>query len=230
MINNVKRFDLIDFLRGFAVLLMIIFHFSYDLDVFGHIDVDFNKDTFWWVFPRVIVFLFLLTVGASFSLVHRHKIEWTKFWPRLAKIVLFAAIITISTYYMFPKNWVYFGTLHCIAGVSICLIPFVNRPKLSFLIFLILIIPAVFFGYTWPFWNMSHASMDYIPLLPWLGIGLLGISFKFYLLEKSEAKYQSFSFPCKRAIEYMGKHSLVIYIIHQPILFGLVKCYSLLVK
>ncbi|MDC1174895.1 heparan-alpha-glucosaminide N-acetyltransferase [Bacteriovoracaceae bacterium] len=230
MNSNVKRFHVIDFLRGFAVLLMIIFHFSYDLDFFGYIEVDFIKDTFWWVFPRVIVFFFLLTVGASSALVHKEKIRWDKFSPRFLKLVLFALIISISTYFIFPNNWIYFGTLHCIASVSLCLLPFVKKPKLSFLLFLIFLIPPVFFGFKWPFWNMAHASMDYIPLLPWVGIGLLGISYKHFLLEKSEQLYLSVNLPGKSFVTYLGIHSLIIYLIHQPILFGTVKLYSLIVK
>ncbi len=221
MTNNVKRFQIIDFLRGIAVILMIIFHFSYDLDLFGYVDINFLKDPFWWFFPRVIVFLFLISVGASLSLAHSKKIQWPNFNKRLLKLVACAIVITVSTYFMFPKNWIYFGTLHCIAGVSLLILPFINRPKISFVFFLVFMVPAML-GYKWPFWNMPHASMDYIPLLPWVGIGFLGISYKHFLMEKTDQWLASASFPGKEMTLKMGRHSLLIYLVHQPLLFGIV--------
>ena len=62
MKENNNRWPIIDITRGFAVFLMIIFHFSYDLKLFGHVDIDFQNDLEWWVFPRIIVFLFLFAM------------------------------------------------------------------------------------------------------------------------------------------------------------------------
>ena len=64
----------LDQIRGLAVLFMLIFHFTYDLKLFGHVDVNFQEG-FWFFFPRLIVFMFLWSVGASLELVHGKGIK-----------------------------------------------------------------------------------------------------------------------------------------------------------
>ena len=121
-----KRFPLIDQIRGFAIVLMIIFHFFYDLKIFGYNNINFSKDFFWYELPRVIVFLFMLAMGLSMPLIHSEKVNWKKFWPRWIKIALGALVISIYTYFMFKSAWIYFGTLHCIALASLVSLPFIN--------------------------------------------------------------------------------------------------------
>jgi uncharacterized membrane protein len=215
-----NRYPMIDITRGMAVLLMIIFHFSYDLSAFKYLNINFQTDLFWWIFPRVIVFLFLFPMGQSLELVHRHSIDWSKVMRRFAKIGFFALCISVFTYYAFPQNWIYFGTLHCIALCSILVLPTIGRPKLSLLGALIMFIPLLF-GFHWPWYKLRHASMDYIPVLPWIGVVFLGqwsYHFKAHQIRPP-------AFPGKMILAFMGRHSLKIYLLHQPILFGLVKAY-----
>ncbi len=215
--NKVSRFSFLDQLRGFAVLLMIIFHFSYDLMLFKYVAIDFSKDLFWWCFPRVIVFLFLFSMGISLRLAHFPQVNKKKLIIRTLQIALLASMISISTYFLFPSRWVYFGTLHCIALCLILMVPFLRHPRVSFVLALLLIIPSLF-GFSIPWFRMQHLSMDYIPLFPWIGVGLLGVAAHHLNLHKTK------SIPGKpgRLLNFLGKHSLVIYMIHQPILFSFV--------
>lgn len=209
------RYEMIDVIRAFAVLLMIIFHLGYDLNAFGFAKIDFSNDLFWWTFPRVIVFLFLTAMGLSLEL-GPEKLSVSKILQRFFKIGGAAIVISITTFFMFRQNWIYFGTLHCIAVCSVLALPFRGRPKLAFLIALILLIPLAF-GFHWPFFKLPHPSMDYIPALPWIGVVFLGMcSFHLGLHEVSIP-----NFPFKRAFFVLSKYSLFIYLIHQPILFGL---------
>lgn len=218
--NLNSRYELLDIIRGTAVLLMIIFHFSFDLRIFGYTQVDFQEDLFWWVFPRVIVFLFLLAMGLSLEVANKGKVEAKKVAKRFFKIGGYALIISLFTYFAFPERWIYFGTLHCIAVCSLLALPFLGKKWLCLSCALAILLPLIT-GFQWPWFKMEHASMDYIPALPWLGVVLLGMFSYHYNLHR----YKVPAFPTKGMFLYFGKHSLIIYLIHQPILFGLVKVF-----
>lgn len=222
----IKRFNLIDQIRGFAIVLMIFFHFFYDLDLFGYVNIDFNRDFFWFELPRLIVFLFLLAMGLSMPIVHYPKMNWKKFWPRWLKIAGGALAISLYTYFMFPSKWVYFGTLHCIATASLFSIPFMKIPRISALIGVTLLLLKLFFKINIPWIVLDHSSMDYIALFPWVGCVFLG----FGLWSIDFHKRDLFKGKAFNLLEYLGKRSLLIYIIHQPILYSLVFVYNWLEK
>ncbi len=205
---------------------MIIFHFSYDLAVFGHVNIQFQKDPFWWGFPRLIVFLFMIAVGMSLRLVHIPEFRWKHFWQRWLKLAAFAVIISISTYFAFPDRWIYFGTLHSIAVCSLMAVGFVRYPKICGVLAMAFLLPVVFFKWSLPWIELPHKSMDYIPAFPWVGVVFLGIflhSVNFHKLTPPDIK------PL-RGLAWMGKHSLLIYMLHQPILYGLVMVATKLIR
>ncbi len=207
----------LDVIRGFTIVLMIIFHFSFDLDYFGIIKIDIVNAPFWYFFPRLIVFLFLFAVGMALSLAHKNGIKWKSFGKRLLLISFWATIISLATYQFFPEHWIYFGTLHAIAVVSVFSLPFLRRPWEALIVGLCLFIPSITYDVTIPWISLSHSSWDYISPFPWLGASLLGIFAthkKLYLVSLPQNTFV-------KSLNYMGKHSLLIYLIHQPILFGI---------
>lgn len=220
-----NRFPFLDFIRGFAVVLMIIFHFAYDLNIFTFVNIDFLKDPFWFWFPRVIVFLFLFSVGISLNLAHRHKLKMRPYLARLAKVGLGAIAISISTYIMYPKSWIYFGTLHCIFFATIVITPFINRPYWA-LIAAVIIFALDLTPYAIPFPEMSHASLDYIPLFPWTAVSLLGIFTYQFNVHKLQMKQNAII----DSVQLLGRHAFWIYIMHQPILYSLVYISHLVTK
>jgi len=208
------RYHLLDQLRGLAVVLMIIFHSAYDLNYFGIYDMNYPENRYWYALPRFIVFLFLICVGMGLFEAHVPTFHFKKFLSRLRNIVLFAIIISVVTYFLFPDRWIYFGTLHCIALSSVIGIPFLRFPLIGGLIGLGIVVCDFIFGVHLPWFNLSHPSMDYIPLLPWCGFTLIGISI-------AKLGWHKVKIPKISPLEYLGKHALIIYIIHQPVLFGL---------
>lgn len=221
-----SRSRLIDAIRGFTIILMIFFHLSFDLNHFNLIKVDIIHAPFWYALPRIIVFLFLFAVGMSLTLAHRLQIRWKPFWLRFLKIAFFALIISVVTYILFPENWIYFGTLHAIALISVLSLPLINRPRLSLFGALLLFIPALFLDKTIPWIQLPHQSWDYISPFPWLGASLLGI----FAVHK---EYHLIMLPDNafaNSLNFLGKHSLFIYLIHQPLLFGIVYLLSLIIK
>lgn len=220
------RIPLIDEFRGLAVLLMAIFHFSYDLSVFGFLTFEMNGGFFTW-FRFVIVTLFFTSVGASLLLAHTPSVRWPAFWRREAKIIGGALFITVSTLILYPRSWVWFGVLHFIALASLLSLPFIRIPKLSAVLGVL-----IFVLYNTTDWFNLHllwvwlheplqlprGTQDLTRLVPWLGMVLIGIylgSVRFFNLH---------SIPLgvlRKPVEFCGKHSLIIYLIHQPPLFGL---------
>lgn len=216
-IKQKSRFLFIDVLRGFTVILMIIFHFAFDLDYYGLVNIDIINHPFWYFFPRLIVFLFLLATGMSLKLVHHEGIQVVPFLRRLLLIVFWAAVISVATYFFFPDNWIYFGTLHAIAVISCLTLPFLHLPRLCILIALALFIPSIFFDRTLPWFELPLSSWDYISPFPWLGASLLGI----FAVHNRLHHYNLKETWTVKFLKFLGTHSLFIYLIHQPILFGL---------
>lgn len=219
--NSKIRYPFVDLIRGIAVVLMIYFHFFYDLNQFKYVEIDFFREPFWFYLPRLIVTLFLFAVGLSLTITHSRHFAMRPYLRRLAKIGVGAAAISISTYFMFPKNWVYFGTLHCIFFCTLLCTPLINKKMLA-LIFSIIIFSLEFSGYGIPFWSLPHPSMDYIPVFPWVAVSFLG-------LFAHKLKIHEIKTPqniVTRPILLLGRNAFVIYIIHQPIMFGLISLYS----
>lgn len=213
------RYHSIDLYRGIAVVLMIIFHFTYDLALFKFISLTFKKhqDPFWWFLPRIIVFLFMLSMGMSMHLVHFPKIKWAPFRKRLLKLIIFALIISLTTYFIFPKRWIYFGTLHSIAVCSLLILPLLKFKYINLILALLLFGHTIITGKSIPFWMLPHAAMDYIPPWPWIGAASLGV----FIVKMNWHTWQVPQNLLTRFIQYLGKHSLVIYLVHQPLLYGL---------
>ena len=220
------RSQLIDALRGFTIILMIFFHFNFDLFNFGFLKTDIVHVPFWYFLPRLIVFLFLFAVGMSLTLTHQHKILWIPFGKRFFKILSFALLISLVTYYLFPDNWIYFGTLHAIALISLITLPFLKWPKLSLFIALALFIPSIFFDKNIPWFLLPSESWDYISPFPWLGASLLGVF-------AVQQKLHLVTLPDNatlRFLNFLGRNSLIIYLVHQPLLFGAVYLFYTLKK
>ncbi|HEY0721605.1 MAG TPA: heparan-alpha-glucosaminide N-acetyltransferase [Gammaproteobacteria bacterium] len=221
------RIHHLDTLRGFAVTLMIAYHFCFDLDYYGLIDQEFNHDHFWLTARALIVTLFLLVMGASLQLAHRNGIRWRAVARRFALLAGSAALVTLATWLLFPRSYVFFGILHFIALASLLGLLFLHRPKWA----LVGASAALLVGGFWshPFFNatgwqwfglMTHKPVteDYVPLLPWFGVVLLGM-----VLGMASGKISVGSLPLPKngALAWAGRHSLIIYLLHQPLLMGL---------
>jgi uncharacterized membrane protein len=216
-----NRYKGLDQLRGLAVILMIIFHFTYDHWLFGHNNLSF-KEGFWFALPRIIVFLFLWCVGASLVIVHGTSIKWPSFNKRLIKLVVLALVISSVTYFLFPKNWIYFGTIHCIAAVSVLSLPFLKYPRARLPVLLLIVIAqyGLGFGISWVYSLTKHQSMDFIPIYPWFWVTLLGMITGPQILKIWPQKLELNLF------KWAGQNALKIYLIHQPLFYGLFSLYA----
>ena len=228
------RIRAIDALRGAAICMMIVYHAAFDLNWFHIISADFNHDRFWLSFRDLIVSSFLLLVGVSLVLASRAGISPQRFWNRIALVGACAILVTVGSYVTFPKTFITFGILHCIVVSSILGWPLVRFPRAALMVGIIVIVAGVAIGlplFDLPLLNwvglMTHkpATEDYVPLLPWFGVVLVGISIGWWLLERRMHDLHQISRASPKWLTWLGRHSLLVYMIHQPIMMGLLRVF-----
>ena len=237
-----KHFDFIDMSRGFAILLMFIYHFSFDLDYYGFIQQDFYKDAFWINFRTIIVTLFLTIMGISLYLASYRGLNKKRFSQRLLLLVIYSSLVSISSWVMYPKAMIFFGILHFITVASVLGLLFVRAGKFNlFLGLFFIILPQVFnhsfFDQPYLQWlglmTKLPTTVDYVPLLPWFGVVLLGMYLgeKFTQLpaESGLVRWQGKQF-FSQLLSLGGRHSLHIYMLHQPLFLGILYIISQIIS
>ena len=226
-----KRILWIDAVRGISILAMVTFHFAFDLMYFGFAEPNLIYQPDWRLFERMIACSFLFIAGLSFFITHRSSIKWISFIRRYGVTAVCAVLISTVTYILFNNDMIRFGILHAISvsGLLSLLLLKLNSfylVLLSVLISLInLIIPQPVEGdYFWQwliYTTETPNSLDYRPIIPWVVPFILGMaSYRFFkkwgLLETSNANiHRELSI-----LSWLGRNSLIIYLIHQPILFA----------
>lgn len=213
------RAPYLDALRGMAVIWMVIFHTAYDLRMFHFLSWDFSQG-FWFAFPRVIAFTFLFCVGVSLNFGHVPKPNWNALAKRSLKLGAAALAVSIGTYFIFPQQWIYFGTLHCILVGSILGVLVVNHRTLCWILLILILTGQYVLEYDikWVSSVLQKPSMDFIPIYPWFWAILLGIVAGPYL---SRVNFLNQMKP-RPFLNLLGRHSLKIYLLHQPLIFGVI--------
>lgn len=218
-----KRLREIDALRGLAVLCMVLFHFSFDGLLLGLWEFEPYKMPM-LLLVRLGQFLFLGLVGVSVFLSSRGFKEQVK---RGAKIFLAGLLVSFATYLVFPGEYVRFGVLHLI-GVSVpLLVIFKGREGWALVLAVLVYFSAGFLqesglASAWliPLGAPQNgfASLDCFPLLPWFSAPLVGlwVGSKLYAQRKETMLSVFAKVP---ALEWLGRHSLAVYLLHQPILY-----------
>jgi len=239
-VRGTGRLVIIDLMRGVAIALMVIFHFCFDLAHFGFARFDFYGDAFWLNFRTFILSLFLLLVGISLVLATRKGINVRRFMERLLRVAGGAALVSFATWWMFAERFVFFGVLHFIALASLLGLFFIRKPVIA----LVLGIALLVVGNSWQFpwfdqagWRwigmMTHkpATEDYVPLVPWFGVILIGMVVGYLLSRGGRLKAFDSLLPADNApvrlLAFSGRHSLLIYLVHQPLLFSMINLYVL---
>lgn len=226
------RIGAIDGLRGVALCLMIVYHFSFDLNWFRYIQTDFDHDPFWLGFRGVIVSAFMLLVGVSLLLARRAGVTPRHFWRRIALIAFCAILVSAASYVTFPQTFVTFGILHCIAIASVLAWPATRFPLAALaagaaIVVVGNIVALPLFDTPWLQWLglMTHkpATEDYVPLLPWLGVVMIGIALGYGLSLRQFRPLRPLSRVAPRWLRWLGRHSLLVYMVHQPLLIGLLR-------
>ena len=240
MLNNASkiRLELIDSIRGTTLISMILYHFVWDMVyLYGHKWSWFYKAEVW---QQSICWTFIILSGFSWSLGRHHL--------RRGLMVLGGGfIITVATLIFMPRTRIVFGILTLLGSCILLMIPLDKLLRkipttlgatISFIIFILvkncyrgylgfgslkLQLPDFLYrNYLTSFLGFPHSSFyssDYFPLFPWLFLFIFGY-FIFKLFDKKGLN-QKFFTRCKIPIvNFLGKHSLIVYLLHQPIIYG----------
>ena len=225
------RLQSIDVYRGIAIVAMAAYHLSWDLNYYGLIQTGIGVDPVWISAQRTILTAFLLLAGAGLTLGHADGIRWRSFWRREAVLVGAALAVSVGTWILFQDYFAYFGVLHMIALGSLLALPFVRLPIWAGILTAVvaLALPALYssdiFDPRWLAWigffHTTAETADLVPVFPWLGVMLIGV-LGMRLLRGSPAFTWRSSNIVARGLGAMGRWSLIIYLVHQPLLFGIV--------
>jgi uncharacterized membrane protein len=237
MARPAHRFDSIDALRGIAIVWMTIFHFCFDLNHFGWLRQDFYRDPFWTWQRTAIVSLFLFCAGLGQAIAVAQGQGWPRFWRRWAQVAGCALLVSIGSWLVFKDRFIYFGVLHGIAVMLVIVRLTARWGRWLWLagalaIAAALLAPATHAAwpqleflngraFNWLGWvSRKPQTEDYVPLLPWLGVMWWGMAAGGWLLRQRPQWVQR---PLPRGaapLAWLGRWSLSWYMLHQPVLFG----------
>lgn len=239
--RRIGRIEWIDLTRGLALVAMAIYHFTWDLEFFGYIEAGATGQGPLKWFARSIASSFLILVGVSLVLAHHNGIRWRPYFRRLAVVAVAAAAITIATYFFTPETFVFFGILHHIAVASLLGLLFLRLPAWT-----LIAVATVWFMvggiYESPIFSnpallwvglapVAPRSNDYVPLFPWFGMVLVGMALTKAALRSgfadALAQRSAGRNPSARGLRFLGRHSLITYLVHQPVLIAVVFVFSL---
>lgn len=243
------RFIELDVLRGFAIILMVFLHILWDLDYFGLVPLNKNIYQFQIIIPT----MFFLLVGMCLVVSKNKKLdqpahEQKKYNQHLIlrglKIFGFGMILTTITMIFIPDRPIIFGVLHCIGFSIILSIPFLKFKSYNILFATLIILMGVVIGqYAVANPTVLHQvvglhqanvwayTIDYFPLLPWFGVTLLGIALGDILYKDNKRRFRLPDLSKYKPVSvfsWMGKHSLAIYLLHQPVIAGVLSVFVVL--
>jgi uncharacterized membrane protein len=240
-----RRLWEIDTIRGIAVVVMVFYHLTFDLYFFDALEGVFPTLP-WQVFARAIGSTFILLLGLSFTLRYNRLRSDLGGWPlfqkylfRGLKILALGMVITAVTYFAVgSQRLVIFGILHLLGAATILAYPFL-RSRWACLVGAILVIvvgayvTSIEIPSPWLLWlgvdQYAYYPVDWYPIFPWFGVALFGAFLGFSLypggvrgfdLPRASQGAWSSTVPV-RGLSFLGRHSLIIYLVHQPILMGL---------
>ena len=232
------RFERLDALRGAAVVWMAVFHFCFDLNQKGLLTPpqQFLSDPFWTGQRTAIVSMFLLCAGMGQAVALAAGQSWARFWRRWAQVAGCALLVSAGSAWMFPQSWIHFGVLHGLAVMLLILrllAPALRALKPVGLLLLGAVALALpqwvafeALNGRWGNWTglvtRLPVTQDYVPVLPWLGVMLWGLALGGWLLQHKPDVASGGLPQGLRPLAVLGRWSLSFYMLHQPILIGLI--------
>ncbi|MCC7325990.1 MAG: DUF1624 domain-containing protein [Burkholderiales bacterium] len=218
----------IDGMRGLALVAMIAYHFAFDLAYLRITGSDFYHDPFWLHSRTAILSSFLLLAGVSLVLAERSPRGRAGFWRHVARIAACALLVSTASYLIFPKSYIWFGVLHAIALSLVLIRPLAAHPGAA----LVTGVAAIAAGNLWTspwfdqratgwlgFATVKPITEDYVPLFPWIGVMLIGVAAG-HALVRTDFHAIAWLPRVPSPLAWLGRHSLAVYMLHQPLLLG----------
>ena len=235
------RHGRLDALRGAAIVWMAAFHLCFDLNHFGWLAPrqDFYGDPFWTIQRSAIVSLFLFCAGLSQAVAAQAGQDPARFWRRWAQVAGCAVLVSVGSMLMFPRSWISFGVLH---GIAVMLVMLRLAAPLGAGLWLLgalaLVLPWLvqhpFFDSRWTngigLVTRKPVTEDYVPVLPWLAAVAWGYAAGQLVLRRAPQLLAGTLPQALRPLAALGRWPLTFYMLHQPVLIGLVGAATLLAR
>ena len=252
MKNEKRRIELLDELRGFAIIAMIVHHTFYDV---GFV---LGREWGYTVFDKLCTVQPLF--WAIFIIISGICSRLSRNTAKRGAFVLGAGLaVTLVTAVIMPKFGItgaeiYFGILHCLGSCMIItglLLPVIERinPTVGMSVSLLLFAitysisgGSLLFGlielphwlyrtnYLMPlgFYRFDFASADYFAIFPWLFMFLFGAFLGKYAKDGS---FPEFTYKKRvKAFAFVGRNSLWFYLAHQPVIFGIMYVIAIVIN
>lgn len=226
------RLAAVDAARGTAIVAMVAYHFAWDLSLFGLIATDVTRHLGWVTFARGITGAFLGLVGVGLVLAAHAGQGWGRYLRRLGLIAGAALLVSLGSWWFNPQAFIFFGILHMIAVASVLALPFLRAPPwlLALAVAVLLAGPHLLAhpalnGLGWYWLGLSTVtppSPDLVPVFPWLALVLCGVALGRALVTAGPKPWWKWR-PggwLGRGLVGAGRWSLLIYLVHQPLLIG----------
>ena len=237
-----QRLHFLDALRGFTLTNMIAFHGLWNLVFLFGIRLSWYTGTPGYLWQQAICWTFITLSGFCWSFSRNHL-------KRGLLVFAGGLIVTAVTCIAMPDSRIVFGVLTCIGSCMLLLIPAEKLLRkvpaaaglvLSFVLFVLLrnvdsgslgfegwvICPlpeSLYRNLLTAYLGFPHRtffSTDYFPLLPWFFLFVTGY-FLFRLLDEKKLNERLFAKGNVPVLNWLGRHSLIVYLLHQPVLYGL---------
>ena len=237
-----QRLHFLDALRGFTLINMIAFHGMWNLVYLFGVRANWYTGMPGYLWQQWICWTFILLSGFCWSFSRNHL-------KRGAMVFGGGLIVTAVTCLVMPESRIIFGVLTCIGSCMLLLIPAekllknvpaavglavcfglfvllrnVSGRSLGFEGWVICPLPATLYrNLLTAYLGFPHRgffSTDYFPLLPWFFLFVTGY-FLFRLLDEQGLNSKLFAKGKMPVLNWLGRHSLIVYLLHQPILYGL---------
>jgi uncharacterized membrane protein len=229
MVTKIERLPVLDLIRGFFVLFMVMFHLSFDLVYFGYMQSTIINSGFVDFFANLVRFGFIFLVGVSSRIIYLNSSSYNEYLLKQLKrfciLVTCALLISVTTYFI-TDDYIYFGILHLISFTVLFLACLPSKRLLSAFIFINIALAILF--EQWKVIvgiNIPIASLDFFAVYPWILAALIGY-FSFQSLLPIFRKFEFRS----TWLEFIGKKSLTIYMLHQPIFIGVILLVNSIVR
>ena len=236
-----KRILEIDFLKGIAVILMIVFHFFYLSNFMSLSDFNIESGILYYI-AKIAQIIFITLTGLNLYISNNSNKEKKKFYTkqliRSGKLLLYGILISLITYKIFGENiYVKFGIIHFISASIFLSIPIVN----SFgsilivfgLIYIILLCKELLFSlceygqltcFILGLRNTKYSSIDHFNFLHFYPFVLIGLLIGHLFYKKNITKFPKLANSVKKntlveSITFTGKYSLNFYLSHFIVLY-----------
>jgi uncharacterized membrane protein len=236
------RLAALDIARGLALAAMATYHVTYDLSALGLAPARLPFLSGMRLYSHVIACAFLALVGVSLALAHGRGLRPAAYFRRLLIVAAAAGAVTAATLIYDPDETIVFGVLHCIVAASVlgglCLfIP----PWAAFLVGLwVAAAPSLLasdaFNAPAIQWlglgTLEPRTLDWRPFAPWAAATAIALALTRSRLGEIVVARAATWRPrstIARGLGFAGRHSLAIYLAHQPILFGVLATFAWLI-